>query len=58
MLLLRLMKDHLKRVQKYASKFKMPFLVVSKERDYTQMNTVEKAVLIGDKKHWKNSRNN
>ena len=41
----------LKRVQKYASKFKMPFLVVSKERDYTQINKVDKAVLIGDKKH-------
>lgn len=41
----------LKRVQKYANKFKMPFMVVSKERDYTQANKVEKAVLIGDKKY-------
>jgi ribose-phosphate pyrophosphokinase len=41
----------LKRVQKYANKFKMPFMVVSKERDYTQMNRVDKAVLIGDKKY-------
>ena len=41
----------LKRVQTYANKFKMPFMVVSKERDYTQVNKVEKAVLIGDKKY-------
>ena len=41
----------LKRVQTYANKFKMPFMVVSKERDYTQINKVEKAVLIGDKKY-------
>lgn len=41
----------LKRVQTYANKFKMPFMVVSKERDYTQVNKVERAVLIGDKKY-------
>jgi len=41
----------LKRVQKYANKFKMPFMVISKERDYTQLNKIEKAVLIGDKKY-------
>ena len=41
----------LKRVQTYANKFKMPFMVVSKERDYSQINKVEKAVLIGDKKY-------
>lgn len=41
----------LKRVQTYANKFKMPFMVISKERDYTQLNKVEKAVLIGDKKY-------
>ena len=41
----------LKRVQTYANKFKMPFMVISKERDYTQVNKVEKAVLIGDKKY-------
>jgi ribose-phosphate pyrophosphokinase len=41
----------LKRVQKYANKFKMPFMVVSKERDYTKLNKVDKAVLIGDKKY-------
>ena len=41
----------LKRVQTYANKFKMPFMVVSKERDYTQINKVDKAVLIGDKKY-------
>ena len=41
----------LKRVQVYANKFKMPFMVVSKERDYSQINKVERAVLIGDKKY-------
>jgi ribose-phosphate pyrophosphokinase len=41
----------LKRVQVYANKFKMPFMVVSKERDYSEMNKVDKAVLIGDKKY-------
>jgi len=41
----------LKRVQLYANKFKMPFMVVSKERDYSHVNKVEKAVLIGDKKY-------
>lgn len=41
----------LKRVQVYANKFKMPFMVVSKERDYSQVNKVERAVLIGDKKY-------
>ena len=41
----------LKRVQVYANKFKMPFMVVSKERDYSQLNKVERAVLIGDKKY-------
>jgi len=41
----------LKRVQVYANKFKMPFMVVSKERDYSQINKVDKAVLIGDKKY-------
>jgi ribose-phosphate pyrophosphokinase len=41
----------LKRVQTYANKFKMPFMVVSKERDYSQINKVEKAVLIGEKKY-------
>ncbi len=44
----------LKRVQVYANKFKMPFMVVSKERDYSQVNKVEKAVLIGDKKYLNN----
>ena len=41
----------LKRVQVYANKFKMPFMVVSKERDYSQLNKVERAVLIGNKKY-------
>ena len=41
----------LKRVQVYANKFKMPFMVVSKERDYSEVNKVDKAVLIGDKKY-------
>ena len=41
----------LKRVQEYANKFKMPFMVVSKERDYSELNKVDKAVLIGDKKY-------
>jgi ribose-phosphate pyrophosphokinase len=44
----------LKRVQTYANKFNMPFMVVSKERDYTQINKVDKAVLIGDKKYLEN----
>ena len=29
----------------------MPFMVVSKERDYSKVNNVERAVLIGDKKY-------
>jgi ribose-phosphate pyrophosphokinase len=41
----------LKRVQEYANKFKMPFMVVSKERDYSDLNKVDKAVLIGEKKY-------
>ena len=41
----------LKRVQEYANKFKMPFMVVSKERDYSDINKVDKAVLIGEKKY-------
>ena len=41
----------LKRAQVYANKFKMPFMVVSKERDYSQINKVERAVLIGNKKY-------
>ena len=41
----------LKRVQVYANKFKMPFMVVSKERDYSEVNKVERAVLIGEKKY-------
>lgn len=41
----------LKRVQVYANKFKMPFMVISKERDYSQINKVERAVLIGNKKY-------
>lgn len=44
----------LKRVQTYANKFNMPFMVVSKERDYTKINKVDKAVLIGDKKYLEN----
>ena len=36
----------LKRVQVYANNFKMPFMVVSKERDYSQVNKVEKALSI------------
>lgn len=44
----------LKRVQTYANRFKMPFMVVSKERDYTDINKVDKAVLIGDKKYLEN----
>tara|TARA_B100000886_G_scaffold338861_1_gene302717 strand:+ start:462 stop:1454 length:993 start_codon:yes stop_codon:yes gene_type:complete len=39
----------LRRVNKYASKFNMPFMVVSKDRDYSKVNHVEKAFLIGDK---------
>ena len=41
----------LRRVQVYANKFKMPFMVVSKERDYSQINKVDRAVLIGEKKY-------
>ena len=44
----------LKRVQEYANKFKMPFMVVSKERDYSDINKIDKAVLIGDKKYLTN----
>ena len=44
----------LKRVQQYANKFSMPFMVVSKERDYSKANHVERAVLIGDKKYLEN----
>ena len=44
----------LKRVQQYANKFRMPFMVVSKERDYSKANHVERAVLIGDKKYLEN----
>jgi len=44
----------LKRVQQYANKFHMPFMVISKERDYSKANHVERAVLIGDKKYLEN----
>ena len=45
----------LKRVQVYANKFKMSFMVVSKERYYSQVNKVERQVLIGDKKYLQGS---
>jgi len=41
----------LKRIKEFAGLFKLPFLVLSKERDYSKKNTVSKTVLIGDKKY-------
>ncbi len=43
----------LKRIKEFAGIFRLPFLVLSKERDYSKKNTVEKTVLIGDKKYLK-----
>ncbi len=43
----------LKRIKMFAGLFRLPFLVLSKERDYSKKNTVEKTVLIGDKKYLK-----
>lgn len=37
-----------KRTKTFAELFEIPFLVLSKERDYTKKNAVEKTVLIGD----------
>ena len=44
----------LKRIKKFAGLFKLPFVVLSKERDYNKKNTVERTVLIGDKKYLEN----
>ncbi len=41
----------LKRIKEFAGLFGLPFVVLSKERDYTKKNTVEKMVLIGRKKY-------
>ena len=41
----------LKRIKEFAGIFRLPFLVLSKERDYSKKNTVSKTVLIGDKKY-------
>jgi ribose-phosphate pyrophosphokinase len=41
----------LKRIKQFAGLFQLPFAVLSKERDYSKKNTVEKTVLIGDRKH-------
>ncbi len=41
----------LKRIKQFAELLELPFMVLSKERDYNKKNTVEKIVLIGDKKH-------
>ncbi len=43
----------LKRIKEFAGLFKLPFLVLSKERDYSKKNTVNKTVLIGDRKYLK-----
>jgi ribose-phosphate pyrophosphokinase len=44
----------LKRIKEFASLFQLPFLVLSKERDYSKKNMVEKTVLIGNKKYLQN----
>ncbi len=44
----------LKRIREFAGLFGLPFLVLSKDRDYSKKNTVEKTVLIGDRKYLKN----
>ena len=44
----------LKRIKKFAGLFKLPFMVLSKERDYSKKNMVERTVLIGDKKYLQN----
>ncbi len=41
----------MKRIKEFAGLFELPFLVLSKERDYSKKNTVAKTVLIGDKKY-------
>ncbi len=43
-----------KRIKAFAGLMRLPFVVLSKERDYSKKNTVEKTVLIGDKKYLKN----
>ncbi len=40
-----------KRIKAFAGLFRLPFVILSKERDYSKKNTVEKTVLIGDKKY-------
>lgn len=44
----------IKRAKEYASLFNLPFLVLSKERDYSKKNIVSKTSLIGDKKYLDN----
>jgi len=43
----------LKRTKEFARLFKLPFMVLSKERDYSKTNIVSKTVLIGNKKYIK-----
>lgn len=43
----------LKRIKNFANLFGLPFIILSKERDYSKKNTVEKTVLIGNKKYIK-----
>jgi ribose-phosphate pyrophosphokinase len=41
----------LKRAKNYANLFRLPFMVLSKERDYSKKNVVDKSILIGDRKY-------
>ncbi len=43
----------MKRIKEFAILFELPFLVLSKERDYSKKNTINKTVLIGDNKYLK-----
>lgn len=44
----------LKRAKQFANSVDLPFMVLSKERDYTKLNMVENMFLIGNKKYLKN----
>lgn len=43
-----------KRIESYAKLMKMPYVIMHKQRDYTQKNVVMKSSLIGDPKHVNN----
>ena len=44
----------MKRTKEFARIFRLPFLVLAKERDYSKRSVIERSALIGDKKYLEN----